>query len=111
MSAAEDLNITGKDWLTEVEAAHYCGVSIRQFQAHQAELGLRPRRFLGRKLYLKTDLYNLIEKSDPWHNQPSNGEVTSPTYRGPRAANDGVGASARLQPVPLRKFVPRKKPS
>jgi hypothetical protein len=82
MSAAEDLNISGKDWLTEVEAAHYCGVSLRQFQAHQRELGLNPRRFLGRKLYLKSDLFNTIEKSDPWQQLPSNGEVRQPIYRG-----------------------------
>lgn len=111
MGAAEDLNLAGKDWLTEIEAAHYCGVSVRQFQAHNAELGLEPRRFMGRKLYLKSDLYSIIEKSDPWHSRHLNGEVASPTYRGPKAANDGAGASARLQPVPLRKFVPRKKPN
>lgn len=82
MGAAEDLNITGKDWLTEAEAAHYCGVSLRQFQTHQGELRLNPRRFLGRKLYLKSDLYNLIEKSDPWRQLPSNGEARQPIYRG-----------------------------
>lgn len=32
MGAAEDIHLTGKDWLTEPEAAFYCGVSLRKFQ-------------------------------------------------------------------------------
>lgn len=37
-----EFNIASKDWFTETEAAFYCGVSIRQFQAHQQALGLVP---------------------------------------------------------------------
>ncbi|MGN6480532.1 hypothetical protein [Luteibacter sp.] len=62
----EELNIAGKDWLTEVEAAHYCGVSVRQFQGHYSALGLSPRRFMGRKLYGRAELYAAIERSPLW---------------------------------------------
>lgn len=111
MSAAEDLRLDGKDWLTEPEAAFYCGVSLRKFQMDVPLLGITPRRFMGKKLYSKNELFDLIEKSQPWQNPRSNGEVKSPISHGPKAANDGGVRLGRFQAVPLRKFVPRKKPS
>lgn len=111
MGAAEDLHLEGKDWLTEPEAAFYCGVSLRKFQMDVPELGIAARRFMGKKLYSKTELFELIEKSQPWQNPRSNGEVIAPTFRGARPANDGAALSARLMAVPLRKSGPRRKRS
>lgn len=111
MGAAEKIDISGKDWLTEPEAAHYCGVSLRKFQTDYTSIGIRPRRFMGKKLYSKSELCELIEKSQSWQNQLSNGVATGLTSHGRKAVNDGAALSARLSPVPLRKFVPRKKRS
>jgi hypothetical protein len=111
MGAAEDLRLEGKDWLTEPEAAMYCGVSLRKFQMDAPLLAIKPRRFMGKKLYSKNELFDLIEKSQPWQSRQSNGVENSPISHGPRAANDGGVRQGRFQAVPLRKFVPRKKPS
>ncbi|GLQ96423.1 hypothetical protein [Dyella mobilis] len=109
MGAAEKIDISGKDWLTEPEAAYYCGVSLRKFQTDYLALGVRPRRFMGKKLYSKSELFELIEKSQQWQSQPSNGADTSPISHGPKAASAGGVLPGRFQAVPLRKFVPRKK--
>lgn len=63
MGPAEDFNIAGKDWLTKQEAAHYCGVSLRQVQTNAKELPISHRRFLDRKVYAKVELFQLIENS------------------------------------------------
>lgn len=111
MGAAEKIDIAGKDWFTEAEAAHYCGLSLSQFRDHYAEYGITPRRFAGKKLYARADLYQVIEQAEPWQPSLSNGATSAPISRGSKAANDGVGLSARLRPVPLRKYAPRKKQS
>lgn len=51
MSAAGKLDLSGKDWLTVEEAAHYCGVSNSQFRKNALSYGLTPRRFMGKQLY------------------------------------------------------------
>lgn len=48
-----DFNLAGKDYFTEAEAAHYCGVSLRHFQEHARKF--TPRRFLGKKLYSRLE--------------------------------------------------------
>jgi hypothetical protein len=111
MGAAEKLDLSGKDWFTELEAAHYCGLSLRQFRDHYAQYGIVPKRFAGKKLYARADLYQVIEQAEPWQPSLSNGATISPISHGSKAANDGAALSARLRPVPLRKFAPRKKPS
>lgn len=69
----KEFNLAGKDWFTEEEAAYYCGVSVRQFQGHYEELGIRPRRFMGRKLYSREELSTVISRSNPWHATDSTG--------------------------------------
>lgn len=91
MGAAEDLNIAGKDWLTEQEAAHYCGVSLPHFRNGYHQLGISPVRFLGKKLYSKAELYQVIANSDPWQQSPSNGGKASHTY--PTKSVESVVAS------------------
>ncbi|WP_313141538.1 hypothetical protein [Stenotrophomonas sp.] len=60
------IDLSGKDWLTMDEAAHYCGVSVSQFNAKAGEYDLSPRQFMGKKLYEKNELYRAIHTSSGW---------------------------------------------
>jgi hypothetical protein len=60
-------NLAGKDWFTEQEAAFYCCVSASQFAHHYEDLGITPRKFMGRKLYSREELSAVISQSNPWH--------------------------------------------
>lgn len=55
-------DLAGKDYLTEKEAAHYCGVCLRQFQTHRKTEGIPALRHMGKKLYRRADLQKSIEK-------------------------------------------------
>lgn len=57
------ISLAGKDWLTEPEAAFYCGVSVTQFKKHAPSYGLAPRNFMGKKLYEKAELFAAISNS------------------------------------------------
>lgn len=57
------ITLTGKDWLTEPEAAFYCGVSVTQFKKHAPSYSLAPRNFMGKKLYEKAELFAAISNS------------------------------------------------
>jgi hypothetical protein len=96
------VNIEGKDWLTEAEAAHYCGVSIRQFQAHYEVVGLLPRRFMGKKLYERAALYEAIAKAPAWDRDAL--PIRSPT-------DCPLGPYRNLTASRLRPYKPRKKGS
>jgi len=63
----KEFNLAGKDWFTEQEAAFYCCVSASQFAQHYEELGITPRKFMGRKLYSREELSGVISRSNPWH--------------------------------------------
>lgn len=60
------IDLSGKDWLTVEEAAHYCGVSVSQFNARAHEYDLDPRKFMGKKLYAKTALHQAIYGAKAW---------------------------------------------
>ncbi|HEL4265727.1 TPA: hypothetical protein UM524_004320 [Stenotrophomonas maltophilia] len=60
------VDLSGKDWLTADEAAHYCGVSISQFKTKAHEYDLDPREFMGKKLYEKSALYQAIYGAKAW---------------------------------------------
>lgn len=61
-------DLRGKDYLTEKEAAHYCGVSYRQFRGKRAEYGIHPILFMGKHLYRREDLRKTIESQlQPTH--------------------------------------------
>ncbi|MCI1113042.1 hypothetical protein MOQ26_18550 [Stenotrophomonas maltophilia] len=64
--AALCVDLSGKDWLTADEAAHYCGVSVSQFNARAHEYDLDPRKFMGKKLYAKAALYQAIYGAKAW---------------------------------------------
>jgi len=102
-----EFDLRGKDYFTEAEAAHYCGVSLRQFQDHSRQF--RARRHLGKKLYSRAELADSIERADPWLHSTN---VETPSIsNGARTASNGGARSERLNPVRLRKYVKRKKPS
>lgn len=63
------IDLSGKDWLTVDEAAHYCGVSVSQFNAKAGEYDLSPRQFMGKKLYEKSELYRAIHSSCGWRSK------------------------------------------
>jgi hypothetical protein len=63
------INLLGKDYLNEEEAAHYACVSPSQFRAKAAEYGIMPlRRWMGRTVYRKADIQAAIEKA--WRRSP-----------------------------------------
>ncbi|NMT33769.1 hypothetical protein HGQ62_03780 [Stenotrophomonas maltophilia] len=70
-------DIRGKDWLTVDEAAHYCGVSVSQFNAKAGEYDLSPRQFMGKKLYEKNELYRAIYSSSDWGSKVAAGASPS----------------------------------
>lgn len=57
------LNLLGKDYFTEIEAAHYAGVSPRQFRKKAMESGIMTASPMGKKLYRKDDIQRVLELS------------------------------------------------
>jgi len=76
------INLSGKDWLTVDEAAHYCGVSRSQFDARATEYGIEPRNFMGKKLYEKAGLHRAIYDARPWARTATSGIATAPSSPG-----------------------------
>ena len=97
----KEFNLAGKDWFTEAEAAHYCGVSVRQFAARSTDYGISAKRFMGKKLYERAALHEAISTAPLWHGEarPTTASKISPLmpYR-------------NLRPVHIRPFKPRKAP-
>ncbi|WP_312708111.1 hypothetical protein [Stenotrophomonas sp.] len=71
------IDLLGKDWLTVEEAAHYCGVSVSQFNTKAGEYDLSPRQFMGKKLYEKNELYRAIHSSSGWKSKVAAGASPS----------------------------------
>ena len=57
------INLLGKDYFTEKEAAHYCGVCDRHFRRESMKNGIFPIRHMGKKLYRRVDLQRSIENA------------------------------------------------
>ena len=57
-----ELNLLGKDYLSEKEAAAYCCVSLHHFHRQRVEEGITCIRHMGKKLFRKSDLIKSIEK-------------------------------------------------
>jgi hypothetical protein len=99
-----DFDLRGKDWLTEAEAAHYCGVSLRQFQDRARTFN--PRRFMGKKLYSKNELFDAIQRAPPWHARlEANAALTGATQLPPHLQK----IMDRLTGERIRPYKPRKK--
>lgn len=56
-----EISLTGKDYFTVPEAAHYCCVSIRQLQTHAQEYGIYSRTMMGKVVYRKSDIQRAME--------------------------------------------------
>lgn len=106
---AKPILLEGKDWFREDEAAEYCGVAVSTFRAGIRALGVEARRAFGRKLYCRADLYSALASCPAW--QPSTRAENPGISVGPRTAGTSGDLSARLRPVPLRKYAPRKRRS
>lgn len=102
MPKKSELNLSGKDWFTVEEAAHYCGVSDTQFRKHALDYGLQPRRFMGKQLYEKAALYAAISSAPPW-----SGGALRNGFR--PVTTHLVGQYANLTAERRRPFRPRKK--
>ena len=61
MTVNHEFYLSGKDYLTELEAAHYCCVSPSQFRIKRHDYGIGAMRFMGKKIYRRSDLKNAIE--------------------------------------------------
>src|SRR5689334_4668939 len=95
----KEFNLAGKDFFTETEAAHYCGVSLRHFQrAHEVlrVAGVQARKVLGKKLYVRDELARMIERAPAWYSE------LRPVYS-PLPGRFGNLAPARLRPYRPRK--------
>ena len=57
----EVVDLSGKDFLTETEAAAYCCVSKSTFCQHARSIGVQARRWMGRKVYSKAELYAAMD--------------------------------------------------
>jgi len=58
----DEMYLSGKDYLTEREAAHYCGVSYSQFREKYEQSGIPLIRFMGKRIFRRSDLQAAIEK-------------------------------------------------
>lgn len=109
--------IAASDWLTEDEAAAYCKVAKSTFLEHARARGIQARRFMGRKLYAKADLYQAISGAQPWQRsiggqaEQSISQAQARTSTGARMVSNGADLSARLIPVRLRGSGQRRKRS
>ena len=111
MDEAEKLGLSGKDWLTVIEAAHYCGVHEDTFAKKASEYELHPRNFMGKKLYEKAELYKVIYQSPQWQRSPSIGAMELPTSIGGMAMVVSGNPSVQEVLSRLRRSEPRKKRS
>lgn len=56
------LNLAGKDYFTEVEAAEYCGLSLSKFRKIRKQNGIMAGKFGGKIQYRRADLQAAKEK-------------------------------------------------
>jgi hypothetical protein len=59
------VNIAGKDYLSEAEAAHCACLSLSKFREKAAQFGVFPIRVFGttKKVYRRADIHRAIEAS------------------------------------------------
>ena len=55
------IELSGKDYFSRKEAAHYCCVSESQFERKEVEYGIPCIPFMGKLIYRRVDLQRLIE--------------------------------------------------
>lgn len=69
------MDLRGKDYLAEKEAAHYCCVSITQFRSKMTEYCIAPLVFMGKKVYRRHDLQQAIEHGRGWQRSTKEGRA------------------------------------
>lgn len=57
------INLAGKDFFTRDEAAFYACVSLSQFEEHAPLHGILAFRFMGKKVYRRSDIQNAMERA------------------------------------------------
>src|SRR5215467_14371388 len=93
---AEGLNLLGKDYFSEEEAAHYSCVTLEKFREQAALYGIRPSRFMNKRVYRRADIAAAIERG--W--QPSGSEEAPGFSTGTRTASVSARHSARRDLYP-----------
>lgn len=63
-SERKQLNLAGKDYFAEDEAAFYACVSLSQFRKRCKDEGILAVPYMGKKVYRKADIAKSIE--DKW---------------------------------------------
>lgn len=59
------MNISGKEYLDETEAAHYCCLCKSKFRRDVMPV-VPPRDLFGKKVYRKKDLKELLDSAPEW---------------------------------------------
>src|SRR5688572_5364983 len=95
--ASKPIHLEGKDWFTEAEAAEYCGVALSTFREGYRSVGIVPRRFFGKKLYSRADLFQAIDSAPCW--EPSQASSC-------RLPTSILDAYPNLRAVRLRPYKP-----
>ena len=62
--SGKQINLLGKDYLSEKEAAHYACLGLTTFRQQAPKYGIFPSRSLGttKKIYRKSDIQRVIEE-------------------------------------------------
>ena len=90
----QQINIIGKDYLTETEAAFYACMSLSHWKKKSKELNLSSFEFLGKKLYRKADIVREIESA--WQRSVGAASVEiEPSLTGVRTASNAASRSAK----------------
>lgn len=109
MRDPRELNLAGKDFFSEIEAAHYCCVSSAQFQQSTEALlaaGVKARRSLGKKVYLRSELARMIENAPAW-SRSADGSLSAAAP--PLAERMLVAFRGNLTNKRIRPYKPRTK--
>ncbi len=62
----KELSLSGKDYFTVREAAHYCCVSESQFKDRVKDSPIPSATFMGKRVFRRNDLQRAIEEKFQW---------------------------------------------
>lgn len=58
----KSFDLRGKDYLTQAEAAHYCGSCVDKFRSWASNRNVPSSKINGKILYRRTDIQREIER-------------------------------------------------